>query len=178
MRKRMGIVVVTLLGMLACSDGVRVVGDAMVDAGEALRDAGHEINDASSAMRSDAAAQVRTFEADCEAHTVRRTVDRASGAESSETKQYYAEVAVPGLNPATVTSATAVLCEREVFGVSPEPSYCDDYICENTPVDPLDCAIVAPQIEAGRARVYCGYRSENSAGILGESWHRARFVIE
>lgn len=51
----------TLLGMLARSDGVRVVGDAMIGAGGALRDAGHEINDASSAMRSDAAAQVRTF---------------------------------------------------------------------------------------------------------------------
>lgn len=190
MRKRFGIVAVTLLGMLACGDGMQIVGDAMVDAGEALLDAGQGLVDASDAMRSDAAAQVRTFEAECTGESVlRRDTNAATGDLLSENLRFYAEASAPGITPENVTSVIAVLCDREVFGV--QSFTCGAGVnCESDTAEPMRCRTVAPgvdpgiEIEDGRVRVMCGSRLTSARPdpegllIVGERWQHVRFVIE
>lgn len=168
----------TVLVLLACSDGIDMMGDAMVDAGETLIDAGDVLDGAT----SDAGAQVMTFETECEPHIVERITDRASGTVVDETTHYYAEVSVPGLSAEAVESALAVMCDKEILGLP--PAGCPaERICEPTPVTPLACNTDTPQIEDGRVRVRCGQsrtlRAADGTGtvVVGDRWRRVRFVV-
>lgn len=180
-RKTAALAAMTVLAAFACGDGVSMMGDAMVDAGQVLLDAGHELVDAGDAMTPDASAQPRTFEAECEPHVVERIVERATGETVDETTYYYAEAPAPGLSPESVVRALAVMCDREVFGVS--PATCGgDYLCERTPVEPLRCSTATPELESGRVRVRCGtkrvLRRPDGDQVTGERMQTVRFVVE
>lgn len=179
-KRAAAIVALGVLGAIACSDGVDMMGDAMVDAGEALSDAGEAMLDAS----GDADAQVppASYDATCEPHTVEQISDRDSGTVIDETTHYYAEANVPGLTPDTVETALAVMCDRVVPGIPPE-SCPADRTCERTPVPVFDCDSATPQVTAGRVRVRCGttrtLRSIDGTmmSTIGEHWSRVRFVV-
>lgn len=79
-----------LLAGLACGDGMRVLGDAMVEAGTMLSDAGD-------AMRPDAQAQPMIVTAECDV---------------TEGTILFAEADV-SIDPATVRHVSAIMCDRE-----------------------------------------------------------------
>lgn len=80
-------------GFVACSDGARIVGDAMVDAAGAMRDAGELVRDSG----SDAAAQPMIVTAECNV---------------VEGNSMFAEAAV-AIDVDRVAHVVAVLCDLE-----------------------------------------------------------------
>jgi hypothetical protein len=160
---------------IACGEAPNMVGDAMVDAGEALIDAGRDLVDA-----GEADAQVlgpMSFTATCEPFVIERITDNATGTVIDQTEHFYAEASVPGLAPEEVVTATAVMCDREVFGTN--PVLCaGGNTCDRTPVEAFPCVTANAEIDAGRVRVRCGNRFTNTTRVVGDRWTRVRFIVQ
>lgn len=142
MRDRRGWIAVAIAAgaAWACSSDVAtMVGDAMVDAGSALEDAGEELRDAT----TDAARAQVTAECTIEEGGV-----------------LYAEAAID-VDPATVHSATAILCDIE--GTPP------------VGFGGLDCTGGVARFDATRARVQCGGGDPTTTGYR---WRSVRIFIE
>ncbi len=82
--------------------------------------------------------------------------------------------------------AFAVICGRETFSTPPRcpaDTATTTTTCSGTwpYTEALDCTTIDVQLEAGRARAYCGNRTRATGGVTsdaGETRHHARFVVE
>ena len=188
-RRRIGVALgagaFSLLIVTCGPSGMETIGDAMIDAGTALREA----------YTDDAHAEPRSFDGTCVEETRTLVVAYPDGRSTTQTVTYWtATVEVPGLDPATVQHALAVVCDYEdltdTSAISPECPTGATCTGERFPVSAWlreRCNTFDAQVSSGRASIQCGNRQTvrnvaadgtETAYTTGSRWGSVRFVIE
>lgn len=194
-----GAMVVTLLGSCG-GDGVRLLGDAMVDAAEHLRDAGELLDAGGDGAVADALAgdtghdtgrgPAAIVAVDCDTeYTFRRDEDDPAGTYFEQTV-FTAEAAIPAAAPDGSAVITAIACDREDYGTPSVPDGCGTGdTCTGSSVPPaIACLTIAGvEVEPGRVRLRCGHRIRTRdmptpSGFRdsesGQRWRRVIFRVD
>ena len=163
--------------VIACGAGDDMAGELLEDAGQILVDAGQAMADAGSRGGGDASAQVQqpkseTKDVACTDALV-RTVTVAGTVTRTITR--LAEVTT---SPDGITGIDVIVCGRE--GEYAAETCGPDDTCEGSSVIPAgDCRVVAPIIEGGKVRAWCGTFTE-TGGVAEPTmprWRTARITI-
>jgi len=163
--------------VIACGAGDDMAGGLLEDAGQILVDAGQAMADAGSRGGGDAAAQVgaprsETRDVMCTDALV-RTVTVAGTVTRTITR--LAELAT---TTDDITGIDVIVCGRE--GEYAAETCGPDDTCEGSSLIPAgDCRVVAPIIDGGKVRAWCGTFTETGgvAEATMPRWRTARITI-
>lgn len=182
-----GVVLITCLAPVGGGGG----GGLLHDAGVFLIDAGRRMGGDARAQQEDPppreVVEVTRISAACDQIATQTTEFVGEGnTYNNELRQFYADVDVPGLDPAGAPLLTVVGCERETFGRGLGGTCGDDFRCTNDTPEPLACATLGfAQVGEGRLRVFCGHRQmlrrgapgEEEEEVSGERWNTIRVSL-
>ena len=169
MRQRTKLIAGSLAGAVAIHLALLACGTM-----RAADDAGRLLDaETPEAAAQDSGGGATVLQAACDQMSVQTTTQAGS---SSESTIWYAEVAVPGLDPTRAPRVSAVLCDREMFGTAGCQASVGCVQTGYTP--PADaCSQGLPQLAAGRLIIVCGSRSVSTVGTTRtEAGARARRV--
>ena len=185
--------------LVACgSEGARMVADAMVDAADRLHDAGVVLDAMGDTAVSDAQAgdsgrgPAAVVSVDCDTeHTFRREEGDMAAGNFVEQTAFTAEADIPAAAADGSSTVHAFACDREEFGPVTPPDGCgtDDTCTGSSVPPPIACVTMSGvEVEAGRVRLRCGYRTRSRLAIPGPDlgdevvsgfrWQRVVFRVD